>query len=77
MLGEMNEPTNVTVSHFHEEAVKNPVAVDYLLTRSGLRIVTADDFQGYQSYQADWTSGAITIVPRSTSSLGVSVLLLS
>lgn len=56
----VNDPSNIVLSHFFEEQSKNPVAVDYMLTKSGLRVVTADDFQGFQSYVFEWTGTTVT-----------------
>lgn len=56
----VNDPSNLTVAHFYEEANKNPVAVDYMFTRNGLKMVTADDFRGFQSYLIDWNNATVT-----------------
>lgn len=56
----VNDPSNITATHFYEEATKNPTAADYMLTKNGLKVVTCDDFQGYQSYQVDWNNATVT-----------------
>lgn len=52
--------SNIYATHMYLEPTRNATAIDYVLARNGVRVVTADDFQGYQPYLVEWGGGTVT-----------------
>ena len=56
----VNDASNIFVTHACVDPSKNPQAIDYVLTKNGLKAVTADDSMGYQSYLIDGNGTSVT-----------------